>query len=243
MDWRRIAGGLRAGGKRARLLPWLAMLCLPLVVWAGDEPVHYDRVSLSASASGRVDNDTIIASLYAQEEGSETALLADRVNQRIRWGVEQVKQHDELKVQTQSYNTYPIYDKGRVTGWRVRQSFRIESRNMALVSKLLGTLQSRLALESISFGVSPKQRQQSENGLIEDALAAFERRAKLIARSLHKSGYRIVRINVNTSGGGYHPQPRMMMAKSAAMADVAPPSVEAGESRLTVSVNGEIELQ
>jgi len=221
------------------------LLLLPLAVQAAETSRdHYNRISLSASATGRTDNDTMIATLYAQEEGSEAALLANRVNQRIRWGVDQLQQYDKIKVQTLAYNTYPIYQKNHITGWRVRQSFRIESKDMALVSKLLGKLQSKLALENIHFSVSPAQRNAAQNGLIQEALAAFEVRAKRIAESLHHGDYKVVHLSVNTAGGGgYQPQPRVMMSMKAEMADVAPPSVQAGEAVLTVSVNGEIELQ
>ncbi len=228
-------------------MKWLLslLLLLPMAVQAADTSQdHYNRISLSASATGRTDNDTMIATLYAQEEGPEAALLADRVNQRIRWGVDQVRQYDKIKVQTLAYNTYPIYRKDQISGWRVRQSFRIESQNMALVSKLLGTLQSKLALENIHFSVSPAQRNAAQNELIRQALAAFETRAKLVASALHHAEYKIVRLNINTAGGGgFQPQPRVMMSMRADVADGAPPVVQAGESVLTVSVSGEIELQ
>ncbi len=226
-----------------RLLTALLLL-LPLATIAHEESKdHYDRVNLSASATGRVDNDTIVATLYAQAEGSQAAALADEVNKRINWGVQQLKKYQKIKVQTQSYNTYPIYTKSNITGWRVRQSFRMESQDMALVSNLLGDLQSKLALENVSFSVSPEQRNSAENTLIEEALAAFETRAKLIAKSLGRSNYVIAKINVNTSGGNHYPQPHAMMRMSSMSESVAAPQMQAGESSLTVNVSGEIEVQ
>lgn len=220
------------------------LLFLPMISIAHEAAKdHYDRVHLSASATGRVDNDTIVATLYAQAEGSQAAALADEVNKRINWGVEQLKKYDKIKVQTQSYNTYPIYTKSNITGWRVRQSFRMESQDMALVSNLLGNLQSQLALENVSFSVSPEQRNNAENSLIEEALTAFEGRAKLIAKSLGRNNYVIAKIHVNTSGGGHYPQPRAMMRMDSMTESVAAPTMQAGESSLTVNVSGEIEVQ
>ncbi len=220
------------------------LLLLPLATIAHEQVKdQYDRIHLSASATGRVDNDTIVATLYAQAEGSQAAALADEVNKRINWGVEQLKKYQKIKVQTQSYNTYPIYTKSNITGWRVRQSFRMESQDMALVSNLLGDLQSKLALENVSFSVSPEQRNSAENTLIEEALAAFEIRAKLIAKSLGRSNYVIAKINVNTSGGNHYPQPRAMMRMNSMSESVAAPQMQAGESSLTVNVSGEVEMQ
>ena len=37
-------------------------------VWAHDDETHYDRIHLSASASAQLENDTMVATVYAEEE-------------------------------------------------------------------------------------------------------------------------------------------------------------------------------
>jgi len=224
---------------------FLMMLVLfsPLL-WAESEATHYDRIHLSASASGRVDNDTIAATLFAQEEGKKTSILADKVNQRIKWATDIAGENPKIKVQTQAYSTNPIYNKNKVSGWRVSQSIRLESKDMAAVSEILGRLQEQLGLRSVSFSVSPEQRNGAENRLISEALAAFETRAKIIAGDLGHEQYRVVDLRVSTAGGAPVYQARGGMRMEAMMsASVAPPALQAGESILTVSVDGEIELQ
>jgi predicted secreted protein len=227
-----------------RKLCYLLLLCLPMLVLAHNEQeTHYDRINLTASASGQVDNDTIIATLSALEEGKNVAGLADRVNQRIRWGMDISKKNPQIKVQTQAYNTQPVYHKSTIKGWRVSQSFQLESQDVLAVNELLSELQSKLNLQGISFEISPKRRHDTENKLIVEALATFNARAKLVATELGHADFRLVNMQVSTSGS----MPPSYRSKSMRMemmsAKVAAPSLEAGESSLTITVNGEIELR
>jgi len=81
--------------------------------------------------------------------------------------------------------------------------------------------------------------------LLKDAVAAFKTRAQLVTDALGGNGYKLVNLNLNTSG---YPQPYLrapvMMMKAARSADAAPtPEVEAGTSQVSVSADGVIEVQ
>ncbi|MGD8310696.1 MAG: hypothetical protein PVG98_14775, partial [Chromatiales bacterium] len=67
---------------------------------AGERAAEYDRVSLSASASAQVENDTLVAVLYEQREGDDPAMLAGQVNRSIGRAVARVKQVEDVEVQT-----------------------------------------------------------------------------------------------------------------------------------------------
>lgn len=222
-----------------KALPILALLLLAPFVAAAEES-HFNRISLSASAGDMVTNDTMTATLSREAEGKNTAALANTVNGDINWAIAEIKKHAGFKVRTQAYNTHPVYHKSVVIGWKVSQSIRVESRDAAALSQLLGSLQKRLHLTSVSFGVSPELREETENTLISRAIAAFTKRAKNIAADLGHSGYKLVTLNVQTGGGSRVFQARAMMMEAAPA--MAPPAMEAGESRLTVTVSGEIEL-
>ena len=222
-----------------KALPILALLLLAPFVAAAEES-HFNHISLSASAGDMVTNDTMTATLSREAEGKNTAALANTVNGDINWAIAEIKKHAGFKVRTQAYNTHPVYHKNVVIGWKVSQSIRVESRDAAALSQLLGSLQKRLHLTSVSFGVSPELREETENTLISRAIAAFTKRAKNIAADLGHSGYKLVTLNVQTGGGSRVFQARAMMMEAAPA--MAPPAMEAGESRLTVTVSGEIEL-
>ena len=217
------------------------LLLLPLCVSAHEVADHYDRVRLSASAQTQVENDTVIAVLYAQEEGSDAAQLADLVNRRIAEAVKRVKQHQAIKLQTSGYNTSPVYHKNKIAGWRVRQNIRLETRDMPLMSELIGQLQRKLNLQDISFSVSPELKNTTDDQLIADALNVFEQRAKNITRQLRRKNYKIVDIDIGTSAGHYPRRQYEAVVMSAAK--VAPPSIEGGEQTLRVTVSGQIELE
>jgi predicted secreted protein len=220
----------------------LSLTLLSPALMAGQKTKTYDRIQLNADASMQVENDTLSARLYAQREGSDLSRLADEVNRKITQAVARVKQVEGVTLQTQGYHTYPVYQQQRLSGWRVRQSIHLESRDAAKLSRLLGELQSSLALESLQYNVSPAQRQTAEEQLIGQAIDAFQQRAALVTKQLGRSDYRLVEMHINTSGEVI--QPRRLRAGVMAMeASVAPPSLEAGSQTLQVNVSGTIELQ
>ena len=216
------------------------LLSLPLLVFAHEHNDHYDRVHLSASAQTRVDNDIVVAALYAQEEGSDAVQLADLVNRRIDEAIKLVRQHEAIQIQTSSYSTSPVYHKNKITGWRVRQNIRLESRDMALMSQVLGRLQQTLALQGINFAVSPELKNSTDDELIVEALKVFEQRAHRVTQQLGRKNFKIVDINVSTSAGQFQ---RRHYEAAALARDVAAPSIEAGEQTVQVTVTGQIEME
>lgn len=218
----------------------LALLGLILAGTAGaQEDTVYDRVDLMASASTDVENDLLIANVYAEVEDNDQSDAADAVNRAIGWAVERARDATGVEIQTTNYSTRPVYANGRrIVGWVARQGLRLESPNAESLSELLGELQQRVAIQSINYGISKAARDAAEDALIAEALAQFSRRADLIARELGRNGFRIVRINVGTAGGFRGPDMRTM-----AMAEVAAPSIEAGTQSITVTVSGSVELE
>lgn len=209
--------------------------------WAHDDEIHYDLIHLSASATAQLENDTMVAVVYAEEEGAQVAELSNIVNKKIKWGLNLVKAHPEIKHQTNAYSSNPIYSNKKIKGWRVRQSLRLEGQDMALMSDLLGSLQRDLALQSMQFTVSPESKNRQDAKLIDEALQAFEDRAKQVVKKLGRKNYKIVDINISTSGvPGVRPQYQM---RSMAMAAESAPAVSAGEQTVSVTVNGKIELE
>lgn len=204
------------------------------------EPEHYDRISLSAEATEEVANDTLVVLLYAQREGNEQAILADEVNKAISHAVKRSKQLLDVDVQTQAYQTQPVYQQQRLSGWRVRQAIQLKSRNIKALSELIGELQNTVAVESMSYTVSQEQRTRMEEVLIGNAIAAFQQRAQQITRHLGRKKHRLVNMDVQRSGN-LHP---MLQRSFSPMLEskVAAPAVEPGKQTLTVTVSGVIEL-
>ena len=209
---------------------------------ADAETPVYNRVSLNESAHADVDNDLLVAVLFAQAEGPDATTPADQVNRQMDWAVSMAKSLPEVKTQTLGYRTQAIYNKGKIRGWRVNHSLRLESRDSRLLGDLIARLQEQLRVQSIDYQVSNEQRRRHQDVLTTEALARFQGRARHVAKALGRSGYRVVRININDGHRSPVPMARGMAMEAGADMAVAPARIEAGSQQLTVSVNGEIEL-
>ncbi|OOZ37896.1 SIMPL domain-containing protein [Solemya velesiana gill symbiont] len=232
-------------GKIAALL---ATLAISAPLGADTAPLTYDRIHLSANTGQEVDNDTLVAILFAQREGRDASKAAREVNTLVSRAIDKAKLTPDIKSRTLDYTTTPIYSKSssfsggsKITGWRVKQSLRLESRNATGLSALLGKLQEELALGNIQYTVSPERREAAEDRLISDAIAKFKRRATLISGEMGSRGYRVVEMHINTSGAS--PRPLQVRAMAMEMKSAAPPVLEAGTQRIQVSVTGSIELK
>lgn len=204
-------------------------------------PLTYDRIDLSSEAEGDVQNDILVAVLSSEMEGPKAAALAAEVNSAVARAVERVKQAPEIKAQTLGYQTSPVYQKERISGWRVKQSLRLESLDAGKLGGLLGELQQQLHLDSLGYEISPRKRKEAEDGLIKEALGAFRQRAELVSRELGRSRYRIVALRVDSGGPTVRPMALAMRAMAAEAA--APVPIEAGTQKVEVHVSGTIELQ
>lgn len=211
--------------------------------YAHDDVLNYNQISLEASASAEVENDKMIVSLYAQEEGSKASVLSSRVNEKINWALAKIKPYKNIKVETESYSTTPVYSKNQVIAWRVKQSIQLESKDMSLLSELLGELQQQLKLNGISFDVSTEKRDEHTRLLIDQALTAYNKRATQIANKLQSDRYKIVSMNVSTSANTGQYKYRASAAMMAESAAVVAPEVARGDQTLTVRVSGTIELE
>lgn len=225
-----------------KLLCLFFTLSLASPLLAHQEAQPYNRVSLNESAMTEVDNDLLVVVLFAQAEGRDAATPADEVNRLMDWAVTMAKTHPEVKVQTLAYRTNAIYNKNTIRGWRVNQSLRLESRDSRLLGDLVAQLQEKLKVQSIGYQISDTQRRSQLDGLTDQALQRFNDRARKIAKSMGRSGFRIVRINISDGHHSPAPMARGMMMEARADFSPAPATIEAGTQQMTVSVNGEIEL-
>jgi predicted secreted protein len=220
------------------------MIMLCLLVWAtgvwADTDLHYNQVHLQSQQSESVSNDTMHVTLGTHAEQRDPASLARKINEDMEWALSKAKQVKGVKVSTGSYQTWPITNKKVTTGWRGQQNLELESKDTGSLARLAGELQDRLQIKSMNFTVSDDKRMAVENRLIEAALNAFKDRARIVGDNLKADGYRIVDINIGTSGQA--PPVRHMPRMAMAMEANNTVAVEGGESDVQVTVSGTIEL-
>ena len=199
-------------------------------------------IDLSAEASLPAANDLLKAVVYSEANGSDPAEIARRVNQEIAEALRLIRNKPSVTVKTGNQHTYPVYGNNRrIDGWRMHSELLLESKDLATLSELLGRLQQmKLALGNVTQLPSSGTRLEIEEAATREAIKAFERRAGVIAQAMGKP-YRIKQLNIQQAGS-FPPVMPMRAARAMLAADAAPPPIEAGESTLTVSISGQIEL-
>ena len=198
-------------------------------------------IEFSAEASRSASNDLTRATVIAEASGATPGELARQVNGQIAEALKTAKSYTPVKTQTSGTSTYPVYGKaGKIESWRMRSELSLESADSGALSELLGKLQGTLGVSSLSMLPSPETRKKIENEAMIDAIAAFKARAKVIAETMGKP-YRIKQMTVNTSGRFAPPVYRATARTMAA--EAAPMPMEAGESMVSATVSGQIELE
>lgn len=222
-------------------LPGIFAGCMLVAVAQAAETPTYNRIHFQVSATESVGNDRMQAVLSISDQDKDAAKLADRINKAMAWALEQGRAAKGVELRSGGYSTQPVYQEERFTGWRASQELMLEGADFAQLGALIGTLQSRLQLSSVSFSVDKATRDKAEGRLIDQALNDYKQRAEQVRTNLGKPAYRIVDLQVQTEGGPVYPQP-MMRAEAMMTKDMAPPALEGGESEVRVSVSGTIEL-
>ena len=205
-----------------------------------NEPPATTQISLNAEASRPAANDLARATLFAEAAAPLAGDAARKVNAQIAEALSTAKAYPRIKTQTGTTHTYPVSGKnGRIESWRMRSEITLESADTAALSDLVGKLQANLGVAGLTLMPSPETRKKAENEATLEAIAAFRARAKLVADALGKP-YRIRQMTI----GGQQYRPPMPMLRAAPMAamDAAPMPVEAGESTVTATISGQIEL-
>lgn len=225
-------------------MQWKYLLVAPLLCAAspsraGEEEVLFNRVYLDAQAERQIPNDEMRVVLVTEHQGKSPADLAERVNRDMSWALDLAKGAKDVAPATGSYRTFPLYEDRLIVGWRATQELELTSTSMARLTELTGKLQERLQVRDMQFRPTKATRDKFQEELMEEALAAFKRRAEIVSRHMSSKDYRIVELHVNAGGG---PQPVMYERAMMKMDAGAAPAVEAGTSLLTVTVSGNVQF-
>jgi predicted secreted protein len=214
------------------------LLFLPLTARADEGETLFNRVFLEAQAEREVQNDEIVTLLVSRQQGNSPQEIANRVNADMEWALKEAKRFPEVQVATQGYATSPRYEKGIIQGWEAQQELRLRSTAVARATELVGVLQSRLQVASMQFQPTDTLRDRVADELVEEALMAFRHRAELVGKHMDGKNYRIVELHVSTQGSG---GPVRYAERAVMMAKDAGPAVEAGASKVQVTVSGSVQ--
>ncbi len=230
--------------RASRLLAAPLLLGTLAALPAAAEPV-YNQVSLRAEVSREVVQDRMHVTLFREEQGSDPAKLAAQITQVLNQAVTRARQAQGVEVSFGNRHAYPIYDRDgrRLSGWRERAELRLSGSDFSALSRLTAELLGELQMGSLHFSVSDAIRQQNEDAMLKEAIAAFRARAKLASEALGGSDYRVMSLNLHSSGSGFTPVMRSMAMKAERMDAMAVPEIEPGTQQLTFTADGAIQVQ
>lgn len=198
-------------------------------------------IELTSEASRPAVNDLVHATVAAEAAGPTAAESSKQVNGLIADALKTAKAYPTVKIQNNNTSTYPSYSKnGKIDSWRMRTELSLESSDNAALAELLGKLQTTLGISSLAMQPSPETRKKAENEAILDAIAAFKARAKLLADALGKP-YNIEQLSVSTNGQTM--QPRFRAATKSMLSEASPMPMETGETQISATVSGKINLE
>ena len=203
---------------------------------AAEKELNFNLINLNATAATEVANDKVSSVIQVMLNGTDPAKLGQQVNQRSNQLLAKIKDFDAVKSQTTGYQTRPMYKDSQIVSWQVSQQIRLHSNDFNQMSELLGEVQSLGTVQSMEFSLS-------QNELMQQAISKFRNKASLIQQQFDEPGYRLVNMSVNTSG--YAPVHRMessMMMSADMSSKSAPVALEAGSNKVSVDVNGQIQL-
>jgi len=208
------------------------------------EPTGYDQLTFQTEIKEEIQNDEVRASLYKKAQATDSKTLATTLNTSINNAMKIAKRYPSVTVSTGQQRTYPRYDKNnKIIGWTGQANIDVKSTDFSATSQLIADLQETLVMDNLNFGVSDTKKDALEQKLMTEASRAFQQQAKSLTHAWDARGYRVVNVNLNT--GSNYPRPMysaMSMKADSLESSVPSQSFESGNSTISVTANGTIEL-
>ena len=204
-------------------------------------------VAVTGAATTKVQNDRMNAVLRIEAESASAAAAGNEVNARMGKALARAKDVAGIEVKSAGYSTWQTWDKGKPSKWKVVQSIALAGADFPALAALVTRLQDEdgLLVSSIGFGVAPQTRRKAEDGLLREAIKAWQQRATTASEALGYASWRPGRVSVNTADFTAPPRAEyaMRMQASAAAAPAPQMAVEGGTTDLTVTVSGDAVLE
>lgn len=225
-------------------LLFVCLLFISSLTSADDHTKQYGMVNLDASATVDVVNDELITRLQVIEDGRDPAKLTNLVNKKTALVLDAVKNFKDIKAETSSYNTRPLYDDGEISSWQVTQQLTLETSNFEQMSQFIADISSLANIQSMQFQVSDVKAEKVKKNLLKQAIANFKDKASLITTEFNRAGYDLVTLSID--GNRFTPMPvmeRSAMMSADSVRKGAPAALSGGSNEVSVQVRGTIQLK
>ena len=162
------------------------------------------------------------------------------------------KQAKGVESKTTSFSTSSSYSgEGQPQTWDVSQGIHLESQDPQALSDVLGKLQEKAQIGSISHGISEGAMEAAKAEMTTNAMAKFREQAQKVAGDMGYKQYEVVTLSIQSPDENVQPIPRMKSRGDYQAAPAAAPEpkfqdgnpvLEGGKEKLQISIQAEIEL-
>jgi len=234
------------------IVRWLSAGCLVLMAsWAQAQtaagtPLPQNVVQLSAAATVEVPQDWLTLTLSTARDGPDAETVQTQLKQALDSALTEARrraQAGQLEVRSGNFQLSPRYSRdGRITGWQGSASLVLEGRDFGRIAALAGSIQT-LAIAGVQFSLSREERNRVEAQVQSAAIDRFKAKAVEIAKGFGFAGYGLREVSVQANDQEFSPRPRAMAMQAKAAEADAPVPLEAGKSRVMVTVSGSVQLR
>lgn len=212
---------------------------------AAEPAVPTGVVALTATASVEVTRDLMAVTLTATREGSDAHAVQATLKQALDGALAEAKsvaKPGQVDVRTGNFSMYPRYStKNSLTGWQGTAELVIEGRDLQSIGQLAGRIQT-MTIVRVTQGLSREQREKAEGSVMSQAISRYRAQAAQVTQQFGYSSYVIREVTVGSNDQGGAPVPMLASARSMALTTDAPLPVEAGQTSVSVSVSGTVQM-
>jgi predicted secreted protein len=224
---------------------------------AKSQPSEGTIVTLTTSDQKKVEQDILMASLRIEVDNKDAKITQDSINKTMQKAIDLAKSDSSIKVSTGNYYVYS-YDPNPSPKplshaeqqqrmiWKGSQSIELQSKDAQKVLAMVAKIQDMgFVMNGLNYVLSPELAEAQKDALLVGALKKIETKAGLVAKTLNKTNFEIIEVNID---GSYIPQPQPVMMMKAERADMAGMAMSApvaapSETDVMVSVTARVLLK
>jgi len=202
-------------------------------------------LSLSASASVEVPQDTVQITLFSEVQGSNPGDIARQLNQKTSQALSQTKVQQTIQVRTGRFSVYPVNDKsGHISGWRGRTELLLQATDFEAAARLASQLGDLMQISEVHYSLSDAMQRQVETELLQQAISAFKQKADVSRRAFGYRHYKIREIQIEGRTPKLQPYINVMAAMSVSdFKNRSEVSLSGGVSTVSLTISGNVQLQ
>ncbi len=221
-----------------------ALALISTAAVASEPAVPTGVVALTATASVDVTRDTLSISLVATRDGNDASAVQSSLKQALDTALAEarnVARPGQIEARTGNFSLNPRYStKNTLAGWQGSAELVLEGRDLPGLSQLAGRIQS-MNIARVSQSLSREQREKAEASATTQAIGRYRAQAAEVTKQFGYASYTVREVNVSTNESGPGPVPMFAVRAMAVQSD-APLPVEAGQTSVSVTVNGTVQM-